>query len=489
MPRAVRPCHTDRVPLRRPHLAAEDTGALRDALARFEAELGLTEDFPPEALDEAVAAARTVSTDPEAAGLADLRGIPFLTIDPEESRDLDQAVHLERTADGAVLHYAIADVAAFVTPGGALDDETRRRGLTLYAADRRLPLHPHVLGEDAASLLPEVDRRAFVWRFDLDEGARPLTCTLTRAVIRSREKWSYRAAQDAVDAGTAPPTIAALPWFGAARLDRERERGGASLDVAETDIVVDASGYRLRRRELLPVESWNAQVSLLTGMAAADIMLTGGVGILRTMPAPDAEDLAAFRAQTVALGIPWRFDQSYGEYLRTLGSTPAELAVRDAASQLFRGAGYVVFDGEVPAAPEQAAIGAPYTHTTAPIRRLVDRWSLVLCEALANGREVPAWARDSLGEMPKIMGRGDQLANRLENGSIDRIEAALLHGREGDVFDGIVLRSRAESARVQLSEPPVTVTVEGLLVDPGTRVRLRLRKVDIATGTIDLEPA
>ena len=110
-----------------------------------------------------------------------------------------QALHLERTATGAILHYAIADVPAFVEPGGALDAETRRRGQTLYAPDGRIPLHPPVLSEGAASLLPGVDRRAYVWRFELDEGARPVETTLTRAVVRSRAQWSYDDAQRAMD--------------------------------------------------------------------------------------------------------------------------------------------------------------------------------------------------------------------------------------------------------------------------------------------------
>src|SRR5690606_37838896 len=134
--------------------------------------------------------------------------------------------------------------------------------------------------------------------------------------------------------------------------------------------------YRLVRRATLPVEGWNAQLSLMTGMAAADMMLTAGVGILRTMPAPDAQAIDAFRIQVAALGREWPAGMAYGEYLRTLpqddSATPA---VIQAAAKLFRGAGYTVLDGSVePATVVQAAIGAPYAHVTAPLRRLVDRF-------------------------------------------------------------------------------------------------------------------
>ncbi|WP_417562011.1 RNB domain-containing ribonuclease [Microbacterium sp.] len=478
------------MPARRPRLvAAAADNALAASLAALHAQLELPGPFDPAVIAEADAASRDVRPVP-GDGLADLRDMEFLTIDPEGSRDLDQALHLERTPGGGILHYAIADVPAFVAPEGAVDASARARGQTLYAVDGRIPLHPTVLSEGAVSLFADQDRRAFVWRFELDERAEPTRTSLTRAIVRSRRQWSYADAQHAVDDGSAPPSLAALPWFGAQRALREQERGGASLNSPETEVEAVDGTYRLQRRATLPIEDWNAQVSLLTGMAAAKIMLDGGVGILRTMPAADDEDVAAFRAQTVALGMPWAEGVPYGEYLRGLhGDDAATLAVREAATSLFRGAGYDAFDGAPPAQTLQSAIAAPYAHTTAPLRRLVDRWSLVVCEALANGRDVPAWARESLAELPKIMGRSDQLASRLENASLDRVEAALLHGQEGQAFDGVVLGHRGDGARVQLTGPLVSVKVEGLDAAPGSTVRLRLQRADIPTGEIVLVPA
>ncbi len=452
-------------------------------------QLELPDGFDPAVTDEAEAAARDVPAAPSAE-LADLRDIEFLTIDPQGSRDLDQALHLRRTRSGGILHYAIADVPAFVTPEGAVDAAARARGETLYAVDGTIPLHPRVLSEGAASLLPGQDRRAFVWRFDLDERAEPARVTLTRAVVRSRRQWSYPEAQQAIEQNTAPDSLAALRWFGVERAKREQERGGASLNSPEIEVVATDGGYELRRRATLALEDWNAQVSLLAGMAAAKIMIDGGIGILRTMPAADDEDVAVFRAQTVALGNPWPVGVGYGQYLRTLhGADAKTLAIRDAATRLFRGAGYTAFDGQVPADTVQSAIAAPYTHTTAPLRRLVDRWTLVVCEALANGREVPAWARESLPELPKIMGRSNGLAGRLDAASIDRVEAAVLHGREGQVFRGVVLGRRNGGARVQLTGPLVTVVVAGVAAEPGTTVEVRLQRADIASGEITLVPA
>jgi len=474
------------VPTRRSRLVpAEASDVLADALAQLRTELALPGPFPADAQAEAEAATRTVPLAP-GAELADLRDLDVITLDPAGTTDLDQAMHLQRTASGAVLHYAIADVPAFVAAGGALDAETRRRGQTLYGADGRIPLHPDVLGVRAASLLPGVDRRAFVWRCELDEGARPQHTTLTRAVIRSRAQWAYPDAQRAIDAGSAPETLQALEWFGAQRDARESERGGASLNLPETSIVAAGGRYRLERSAPLPVEDWNAHVSLLTGMAAASIMLAGGVGILRVMPAADHDDVESFRAHTVALGRPWNPDVRYGDYLRTLErDDPATLAIRDAAVGLFRGAGYVAFDGAPPAAPLQAAIGAPYAHTTAPLRRLVDRWSLVVCEALANGRPVPKWARTSLASLPALMAHSDQAAARYDAESIRRVTAAVLHGREGERFHAVVLGGRGHAERVQLTHPPITVRVPGLAAPPAAAVTLRLQRAEVATGDVE----
>jgi len=474
---------------RRPRLVSAAAGnALAAALSALHRELDLPGPFDAAVMEEARAAARDVPVSPDA-GRADLRDIEFLTIDPDGARDLDQALHLTRTPHGGILHYAIADVPAFVAPGGAVDAAARSRGETLYAVDGTIPLHPRVISEDAASLLPGEDRRAFVWRFDLDERAEPVHVSLTRGIVRSRRQWTYAEAQRAVDEGTAAESLRALEWFGAERAEREQERGGASLNSPEIEVVAEDGGYELRRRATFPIEDWNAQISLLTGMAAASIMIEGGVGILRTMPEADAEDVAAFRAQTAALGRPWPAGMGYGEYLRALtGDDAKTLAIRDAATRLFRGAGYTAFDGDVPTDRVQSAIAAPYAHTTAPLRRLVDRWSLVICEALANGREVPEWARASLPELPKIMGRSNALAGRLDAASIDRVEAAVLHGREGRTFRGVVLGARNGGMRVQLDGPLVTVVVDGLDAEPGSTVQVVLRRADIATGEIVLAP-
>ena len=487
------------MPARRTHLAPETTrGSLAAALTALRDKNDVTDEFPPEVIAEARLAASPI---PE----LDLREIPFVTLDPPDSRDLDQAFHLERTGDGFTLRYAIADVPGVVRPGGALDAEARRRGQTLYLPDGSVPLHPRELSEDRASLLPDVDRVAYVWTIPVDamgaaafEGGNAAAASVERALIRSRAKLGYGSAQESLDAGTATGALALLPEFAALRIAQEQRRGGASLNMADEEVVRDETGYRIERRFPLPVEEWNSQLSLLTGMLAGRMMLDGGIGILRTMAAPDEQSLAEFRHRVSVLGVPWREALTYGEYLRELPrGTPQAAAVLHAASSLFRGADYAAFgverDGEMlppPDPPEQAAIAAPYAHVTAPLRRLVDRWGLVVCEALSAGRPVPEWALASLAEVPALMRSSSGLASRLGSAALDRVEAALVRDRVGETFRVVVVESKGGSARVQITDPPITTRCpdpNGVLT-AGKTGTVRLVSVDVAKGEIGIEP-
>lgn len=416
----------------------------------------------------------------------DQTDIPFITVDPEGSTDLDQALHLARDGDGYKAWYAIADVPAFVVPGGRIDAEARKRGQTMYAPDGRIPLHPTVLSEGAASLLPNQVRGAFVWAFDLDANANITTVTVVRAKVKSTRQAAYDEIQKEIDLGTGTESVMLLKEIGLKRIALEQARGGASLNRPDQEVSESGHSYVLTRRLALPVENWNAELSLMTGMAAATMMLDGGVGILRTMPAPDDETMARFRRQTVALGFPWAEGVEYGEFLRSLtGDDPRQAAIVHAAGSLFRGAGYAAFDGTPPNNTMQSAVGAPYTHTTAPLRRLVDRFSLVVCEALSAGTAVPQWARDALPTLPAIMAHSDEIASRLDHGSIDAVEAAVLRGREGETFDAVVISVRPTGGGgvVQLSAPAVTAECVGDVV-AGTAVRVTLTRADIPSHTV-----
>ncbi len=260
---------------------------LRLGFARIREEMGLPGSFPDDVQAEAEAAALDV--DLSAYDRDDLTELPFLSIDPPGSTDLDQAMHLERRGRGYRVRYAIADVGAFVRPGGRVDAEAHRRGETLYSPDTRTPLHPPVLSEGAASLMPDQVRPALLWTMDLDAEGEQTAVEVRRALVRSRDRLDYAGVQGLIDAGRADERIQLLAEVGKLRMALEVERGGVSLPIPEQEVAEDGGTFRLEYRVTLPVESWNEQISLMTGMAAADLMLHGEVGVLRTLrPLPTA---------------------------------------------------------------------------------------------------------------------------------------------------------------------------------------------------------
>jgi len=433
---------------------------LRKGIATIQEEQKVSAEFPEDVEREAAAAAGR-SRLPE----KDLTDLGFVTIDPESSMDLDQAMYLERDGDGYVVHYAIADVAAFVEPGGAVDTEARRRGETLYGADSKIPLHPTTLSEDAASLLPDVVRPALVWRIGLDARGTITGATVERARVRSRAKLSYVGVQADIDAGTADAMFGILEEIGTLRIQQEAERGGVSLPRPEQEIVIEDGSWRLEFRDSKPVEGWNAQLSLLTGIAAASIMLDGKVGILRTLPPADPRAVDRLRRTARALRIDWPEDVDYPAFIRSLDpSKPSHQAMVVACTSLLRGAGYAVFDGELPKLTEHAALATTYAHVTAPLRRLVDRYAQEICVALCAGERPPDWVLEALPDLPSTMQEAGRRANTYEHAVTDLVEAELLKGSVGEKFTGVVLEVDGDDPRqglLQLAEPATEARVVG----------------------------
>jgi VacB/RNase II family 3'-5' exoribonuclease len=466
-----------------------DGDTLHEGIAAIQQELGVSADFPDAVLHAAEQAAQAPRL-PE----LDRTDIPFVTIDPESSMDLDQALHLERDGDGYVVHYAIADVAAFVSPGDPVDVEANQRGETLYGADSKIPLHPKVLSEGAASLLPDEVRPALLWTIKVDSLGEGTDVDVVRALVRSRAKLDYDGVQKSIEAGSADPMFAILEEVGELRKQREAARGGVSLPLPEQEINVDGENWSLEFRKMLPVEEWNAQISLLTGMGAATLMVYARVGLLRTLPPPDSRDVQRLHRTAKALGIDWPAEQLYPDFIRSLDpAKPNHSAMVVACTRLLRGSGYVGFDGEVPAQPEHSALASEYAHVTAPLRRLVDRYAGEICVSLCAGTEVPSWVLDKLDQLPKTMSESGRKAHQYENAIVNLVEAAVLHKHVGQTFTGVVVQVDEEDPRkgdVVVQEPAVEGSVTSAKDLPlGTVVRLRLVEADVTTRKVRFELA
>jgi exoribonuclease R len=450
-----------RMRLRLPDEVVPDWAGLRS-------ELGIVEPFPPEALAE-------VDDEPRLPEL-DRTDLDLLTVDPPGSVDLDQAMHLERTAGGYRVSYAIADVTAFVRPGSALDAESRRRGSTLYAPDRRVPMLPPALSEDRASLLPDQVRPALLWSLDVDGDGELVGIDVRRAMVRSRRRLDYVEALE----------LDLLREVGELLERRAAERGAVSLPTPEQEVSLAGERPVLRFRAPLASERWNEQISLLTGRAAARLMLDGRIGLLRTLPSPDPADVEALRRSALALGVSWPADRPYAEVVSGLDPTSGpDAAVLALVPRLLRGAAYVAFDGEVPEQPLHSAVAAPYAHCTAPLRRLGDRFVGETCLALAAGTEVPAWVREALPQLPELLGAADKRGKALDRAAVDLAEAVVLGPCVGEVFRATVVSER----EVQLAEPAVRASVEGSGLPVGEVVDVRLVVADAVRRRVVFEPA
>jgi exoribonuclease R len=457
---------------------------LREGIATIQQQLEVTPEFPPEVEE----AARRAAESPRLPDL-DRTDLPFVTIDPSGSMDLDQALHIAREGSGYVVHYAIADVAAFVEPGDPVDLASHQRGETLYGADSKVPLHPTVLSEGAASLLPGQVRPALLWTIHVDHTGEGTDVQVERARVRSTAKLDYVGVQRAIDDGTADETLQCLREVGELRLDREAARGGISLPLPEQEVDITGDRWSLEFRSMIPAETWNAQISMLTGFAAASLMVYARVGLLRTLPPPVPRDIQRLHRIARALHLDWPAEELYPDFVRSLDSRkPAEAAMITACARLLRGSGYVAFDGETPADPVHAALASEYAHVTAPLRRLGDRYAGEICVALCAGTEVPGWVLTRLHDLPEEMKEGGRRASQYESAVLNLVEAGLLHERVGERFEGVVVDVDDQDetrGTLTVQEPAVEARVTSSHAVPlGTEVEVTLAQADIASRSV-----
>ena len=459
--------------------ALSDPGrTLAAGLTAIRAEFAVPADFPPDVL---AAAERAAGRRPTAH--VDRTALPFVTLDPASSTDLDQAFCIEASGPDLLLRYAIADVAWFVDDGDPLDVEANRRGETLYLPDGKASLYPPILSERAASLLPQVERPAVVFAVRIDASGHAALDGAERAIVRSTAKLAY----DRVRPGDLPP---AFPELARRIAAAEAARGAARVDPPEQEVTaLPGGGFDLTFRPRLQSETDNAALSLATNMAVADALLAHRTGLFRVMAEPDARAVERLRLTARALGIAWDDAQPLKSLEQRLDPRdPAQATMMLAIRRAGTGATYAPYrDGMV---PWHAAMAATYTHATAPLRRLPDRYVVSAALAVANGRPVPAEIGDAFERLPAIMARADALAGRIDRAVIDLAEAVLLHGEEGRVFAAVATEADARGARIQLRDLAVVARVAGAGIAPGDVLDVldvRLTRADPVSRTITFE--
>ena len=418
----------------------------------------------PLAFDNSVTDAAAQAHDRFSAVRKDMRDIPLVTIDPKGSMDLDQAVFIDKPASGAgyIVYYAIADVAAFVEPGGIIERESLSRGQTIYLPAEPARLHPPELSEGEASLLPGVDRPAVMWTFHLDAAGEVENFHAERALVRSRARLDYEQTHQDLMKGELHSSIALLPEVGKLRQASSLRRHAISLRLPSQSVELNDDGqYELIIEPRHEIMDYNSEISLLTGMCAGQLMAEHGVGFLRTLPAATSEAEGEFRRGIAALGYDIG-EHSITEFLLSINADePRGMAAMRLAQRLLRGADYVwLGEGE---AEIHAGIGGYYAHVTAPLRRLVDRFGSEVCLALCAGEEIPQWVTDKADEVISSMRRSSQLASQVEKAVLNWLEARVLQPWVGHNFEAVVLSADQEKNKASafLTQPPVLADVVG----------------------------
>ena len=471
-------------PNRRVRLAEAPTTPLAEDFDRIREQFDVHPEHPAEVEEAAQAAA---ARRPGGDGRADLRDLAFFTVDPPGSRDLDQAMLLERAPGGGHrVSYAIADVGWFVERGGAVEAEAWKRGVTVYTPDVRCPLYPRALGEGAASLLPDEDRPAVVFTVELDDHGRETAASVRRALVRSREQLDY--------AGLEGERAVLLREIAMRRIAIAEARGAVALNAPDQRVVPDPGppcGYRLEWETRLESEDWNAEISLLAGTVAAAAMLRHRVGLLRTMGGADPYRVEVLRRAAAGLRVAWPAGTSYEEFARDLRpSDPARAALIEQARGVMGRAGYVAFSGEVPKEHVHAGLAIAYAHTTAPLRRLADRYVLDLLVDLEAGRSPDPAAVETLLRLPDRMEEAEARAGQVERAVVDELEARELEHRVGERFDAVVVDDDARGARLQIADPPVRARLHSdRRIEPGTTLPVRLVAADPVGRSLRFAPA
>jgi ribonuclease R len=418
--------------------------------------------FPEAALAEAATAGPI-----DAAGRADLRDLDLVTIDGSDARDFDDAVWAEPDPDpanpgGWHLVVAIADVACYVVPGSALDQEARERGNSVYFPDRVVPMLPEALSNGLCSLKPDEDRACLVARLWIDRDGRKRRHQFERAIMRSAARLTYEEVQAARDGGKRLPISKARldALYGAfAALDRARvARGALALDLIEYRVLLDARGtpVAVEPRQRLDSHKLIEEFMILANVAAAEELEARRRACLYRVhdaPAPDRLDM--LREALADIDVPG-LGLAKGQVIRPdlfnriltrVAGRPEAPVVND-----------LVLRAQAQAVYSPRNIGhfglalRRYAHFTSPIRRYAD---LLVHRALLG----ESLTMDELEAIGRHVSATERQAAAAERAALERYRAQLLGSRIGEVFAARVSGVQRYGLFITLAE----IGADGLL--------------------------
>ena len=483
---------------------------------------GIPDDFPDAAIAEADAA-KPLGLN----GREDLRDLPLITIDPSDARDHDDACYAQadddpKNRDGHIIWVAIADVAAYVRPGTALDAEARKRGNSTYFPDRVVPMLPDRLSGDLCSLHEGVPRACIAVRMQIDARGTMIGHQFVRGLMRSPASLNYQEVQAAIDGQpndrTGPllePVLQPLYAAYAALKHAREKRQPLDLDLPERRIEFDEDGSvaSVNFRERLDAHRLIEEFMILANVAAAEALIAKRSPLLfRVHEEPSPEKLEALRETAGAAGLTL----AKGQVLQTrhlnqllnaaAGTEDAELinmsTLRSMTQAYYSPENFGHFGLAL----------RNYAHFTSPIRRYSD---LIVHRALISSH---GWGKDGLA--PDEIDRLEQTAQHIsdterrsmmaERDTTDRYLASYLSERVGNEFSGRINGIARFGAFVKLDETGADGLIPirslgreffhfdrdagtlmgsdtGLLIAIGQRVTVRLAQATPVTGGLELE--
>jgi len=424
----------------------------------------LPTEFPSDVLEQAERIPESVDA-LQIARREDLRNQFIVTIDPDDARDFDDAINVEKLANGGwQLGVHIADVAAYVEPGSALDREARHRGNSVYLPDRVIPMLPERLSNGVCSLKPEVDRLTHSVFIQFDKRGVAKSARFARSVIRSAHRLTYKEAYAIL---TSPPRDRLgerlhLAWELAALLRRKRfEHGALDLDFPEVKVSVDAQGKPVRLERVENDESHQLieEFMLVANEAVARELKKRAIPtIYRVHENPDPEKLAEYREFVLGFGYKVG-DLTHGAELQRLlaeiRGKPEEQALKVGLLKSLKRARY-----DPQPLGHYGLAKTNYLHFTSPIRRYAD---LVVHRAL--GSDTASRRSYHMG-MAEIASIAEHISTTERNAADAEIDATLmkkleffqrqLAGRKSQMFSATVVDVRNYGVMVELPDALIT---------------------------------
>ncbi len=447
------------------------------------AKILLLEDIAQEHSEEASAEALAFGDEvPEfmKEGRDDLRHLPLPTIDPEDARDHDDAVWVERARDGGYRAWiAIADVSSYVTPGTAIDEEAKARGCSVYLPDRAIAMLPRALSSNLCSLLPDVDRLCLCVEADVDASGYVLKTRMIRGVMRSQAKLTYGGVARALGLSpTSPEEPAAERLVSGLRVAselsnvlraRRMERGALDFELPEAKVVLDPVTREpidvMRRAQDPGVKrayQLIEELMLLANEAVARWCDERQIPtVFRVHAPPDEQKLDRFSAMCEALGIVFdiedtRDPKKLGDLLKSFADHPLAPVLNSLLLRSMKQAAY-----DVANIGHFGLASKCYLHFTSPIRRYPDLVVHRVLHGVLSGGEPKrdAQSREDLAEAALASSIAERRAMEVERAIVDLYRVFLMRNHLGECFEGTVTAVVGSGVFVQVDAPFVDVLV------------------------------